>query len=117
MVEPTGLSRHFIEQQRQRLLDLRKQLLGGEENHPARERAVQRRHGDAAEEQEEPPHRVIGPARHDADKHRLANIERALQKIAEGSYGLSDLSGRSIPHERLEATPEAILTAAEERPP
>jgi DnaK suppressor protein len=57
----------------------------------------------------------ITQALHDVDRRRLANIERALQKIAEGSYGRSDLSGKPIPPERLEATPEAILTVAEER--
>lgn len=119
MTEPAGLSRHFIERQRQRLLDLRKQLLGGEESQLATERAFQREHGDEAEEEEgraQTQSRIeIEQALHDVDKRRLANIERALQKIAEGSYGLSDLSGKPIPHERLDATPEAILTVAEER--
>jgi len=37
-----------------------------------------------------------------------------LEKISEGSYGLSDASGQPIPKERLEATPEAIYTVAEQ---
>ncbi|CAM5489393.1 TraR/DksA family transcriptional regulator [Rhodanobacter lindaniclasticus] len=119
MAETAGLSRHFIEQQRQRLLELRKQLLGGEENHLARERAYQREHGDEAEEDEgraQTQSQIeIEQALHDVDRRRLANIERALQKIAEGSYGLSDRSGKPIAHERLDATPEAILTVQEER--
>ncbi|HEY4973256.1 MAG TPA: hypothetical protein VII41_06585, partial [Steroidobacteraceae bacterium] len=44
---------------------------------------------------------------------RLAQVERALQKIKDGTYGLSDASGDPIPRERLEATPEAIDTLAE----
>ncbi len=40
----------------------------------------------------------------------LGKIERALQKIEEGTYGLSDIDGTPIPMERLEALPYAALT-------
>lgn len=49
-----------------------------------------------------------------ADNQRLSNIERALQKIDDGTYGLSDGSGAPIPIERLEATPEALYTLQEQ---
>jgi DnaK suppressor protein len=42
------------------------------------------------------------------DVRRLALVERALSKIEDGTYGLSDVSGRPIAKERLEAMPEAI---------
>jgi DnaK suppressor protein len=45
---------------------------------------------------------------------RIDEIERALQKIAEGTYGFSDASGDPIPKARLEATPEAIFTVEEQ---
>jgi DnaK suppressor protein len=41
-------------------------------------------------------------------------VKRALQKIEEGTYGLSDLSGAPIPAARLQAIPEALLTVEEE---
>ena len=41
--------------------------------------------------------------------------ERAEQRLADGSYGLSVESGQPIPDERLEAVPTAELTADEER--
>lgn len=114
-----GLSREFMEQQRQRLVALREQLLGGEENNLARERAFQLQHGDEAAEEEDTAQdltqREVDQALHDVDDRRIANIERALQKIEDGSYGLSDLSGEPIPRTRLEAMPEAILTVQEER--
>jgi DnaK suppressor protein len=114
-----GLSREFIEQQRQRLLALRERLLGGEKGNLARERAFRQEHGDEAREEEERAQTLsqyeVNQALHDVDDRRVANIERALQKIAEGSYGLSDLSGEPIPQARLESTPEAILTVQEER--
>ena len=114
-----GLSRGFVEQQRQRLVALREQLLGGEANNLARERAFQLQHGDEAAEEEDTAQdltqREVDQALHDVDDRRIANIERTLQKIEDGSYGLSDLSGEPIPRTRLEATPEAILTVQEER--
>jgi len=45
---------------------------------------------------------------------RLARVERALAKIDEGTYGLSDTSGKRIPKERLNAMPEAINTVSEQ---
>lgn len=114
-----GLSRQFIEQQRQRLVALRNQLLGSEEDNLARERAFQLQHGGEAREEEDEAQdraqREVDQSLHDVDDRRIVNIERALQKIADGSYGLSDLSGEPIPKGRLEATPEAILTVQEER--
>jgi RNA polymerase-binding transcription factor len=49
------------------------------------------------------------------DIARLERVERALRKIEEGTYGVSDLSGNPIPKERLMAVPEAICLAEEER--
>jgi DnaK suppressor protein len=46
---------------------------------------------------------------------QLAAVERAEQRLADGTYGLSTESGRPIPDERLEALPTAELTADEER--
>lgn len=40
----------------------------------------------------------------------LGRITRAYQKIDEGTYGLSDRSGKAIPAERLEVLPYATLT-------
>lgn len=48
------------------------------------------------------------------DLDRLARVERALKKIDEGTYGYSDISGQRIPDGRLDATPEAINTLAEQ---
>lgn len=40
----------------------------------------------------------------------LAKVNRALQKIEEGTYGLSDIDGTPIPEARLEALPYANIT-------
>jgi DnaK suppressor protein len=44
----------------------------------------------------------------------LRQCERALQKVDEGTYGLSDESGAFIGEERLEAIPYATLTLEEQ---
>jgi RNA polymerase-binding transcription factor len=48
-------------------------------------------------------------------RDRLAALERAEQRLAAGTYGLSIESGTPIPDERLEALPTAEGTAEEER--
>jgi DnaK suppressor protein len=44
----------------------------------------------------------------------LEAIERAFQRLEDGSYGTSVESGESIPDERLEAVPWADRTVAEQ---
>ena len=46
---------------------------------------------------------------------QLAAVERAEARLAAGTYGVSVLSGETIPDERLEARPTAELTVEEER--
>jgi DnaK suppressor protein len=48
-------------------------------------------------------------------RDQLAAVNRAEQRLADGTYGLSILSGDPIPDERLEARPTAELTVEEER--
>jgi len=57
---------------------------------------------------------IANQALRDVNDRRIGDIERALQKIAEGTYGLSDESGVPIPKARLDAMPEAILTVEEQ---
>jgi DnaK suppressor protein len=47
-------------------------------------------------------------------RDRLASIERAEARLADGTYGRSVQSGTPIPDERLEADPAAELTVEEE---
>jgi DnaK suppressor protein len=46
-------------------------------------------------------------------RDRLAALERALQRVDDGTYGRSVRSGAPIPDERLEADPAAELTVEE----
>jgi DnaK suppressor protein len=104
----------FLKQQRKRLTTLRSQLLSTGTSRIA-ERAPKTREAKEIEDDAQ----VL--AQNEVDENvdavegqRLRAIERALAKIDEGTYGLSDLSGNPIPKARLEAMPEAVLTIQEE---
>jgi len=48
-------------------------------------------------------------------RERLEALDRAEQRLQDGTYGLSVRSGTPIPDERLEADPAAELTVSEAR--
>ena len=48
------------------------------------------------------------------DSELLGRIDHALERVGEGSYGVSEVSGARIPVERLEAVPWATTLANEE---
>jgi RNA polymerase-binding protein DksA len=45
-----------------------------------------------------------------AESDRLAEIEEALGRIKDGTYGICEGSGKPIPHKRLEVFPSARYT-------
>ncbi len=112
-----SLTPAFIARQKARLEALRAQLAGGERTAVSAERAFREDHAEEAREFEDDAQDLarqeIAQARHDVDKVRLNDINRALAKIGEGTYGRSDVSGKAIPLARLEANPEAIRTVDE----
>jgi DnaK suppressor protein len=119
MTPPTSrLDPAFLTRQKGRLTELRQKMLQvrrGEEGAEASANAETR---DQAREFEDDAQKLttleLEGSLEAADDDRLSNIERALQKIADGTYGLSDASGAPIPIERLEAAPEALYTLAEQ---
>src|SRR5271155_4781840 len=116
---PSRLDKAFLDRQKRRLTELRQQILQvrrGEEGAEASANADTR---DQAREYEDDAQKLTALELEGnleaAGDDRLSNIERALQKIADGTYGLSDTSGAPIPIERLEAAPEALYTLAEQK--
>ena len=47
-------------------------------------------------------------------REQLDAVERAEKRLSDGTYGLSVVSGKPIPDERLEAIPTAERTVEEE---
>ena len=105
----------FLKEQRKRLVAMRDQLLGRDAAKTALDRTSR---PEGVLEIEDDAQRLaqneVDDAVHGVEEQRLRLIERALAKIDEGTYGLSDLSGDPIPKARLEAIPEALLTIEEE---
>jgi DnaK suppressor protein len=108
----------FLETQRWALMSLREALrfsqssAHGEESQVRTSREPQEPEDDAqrlaSEELSENLER--------RDALRLVAVERALQKLVDGTYGVSDASGAvMIPKERLLRIPEAALTLEEEQ--
>ena len=115
----TPLDAAFIDRQRQSLLKLREDLLESAQEDETEESAVNAADAAGPREYEDDAQRLTALeldgnlVAHDVA--RLGQIERALQKIQQGTYGFSDISGQPIPRERLEAVPEATDTATEEQ--
>jgi DnaK suppressor protein len=115
--ENAGLSKDFVEEQRKRLEALRAELQAGSAVAAERDRQDVTGNGvlDTGDRGEIATERQTDQALHNVTENRLRAVERALQKIAEGTYGLSDASGKPIPQERLEKAPEAVYTLEEQR--
>jgi DnaK suppressor protein len=116
--ETEGLDKAFVERQRQRLTKLREELTDATQGEELEEKEINAQSSGQAEEYEDDAQRLTNleiegniVAR---NALRLAQVDRALQKISEGTYGLSDASNQPIPKARLEAAPEAIYTIAEQ---
>ncbi|HVN47000.1 MAG TPA: hypothetical protein VMT66_17355 [Steroidobacteraceae bacterium] len=114
----SALDPSFIEQQRQLLLRLRATLLAAAGGAEAEERQLNEQSEGGPVEYEEDAQRLDTLERDGTlvarDIDRLDQINRALEKIDEGTYGLSDISGEPIARERLQAVPEAVATLEEE---
>ena len=125
----TELDQEFVQQQRQRLEEMREELVrmrGGLEE-DQRDRAENE--GDMTENDSGDMSQSLFTRELDATveqtvDNRLQYVDRALQKIEEGTYGVCDDTGEPIPKGRLDAVPEAIYTVEaqqrrekERRPP
>jgi DnaK suppressor protein len=105
----------FLARQRGRLEKLRAELTSAgttAEEHGREENSDEPR--DFGDEGEMLTRRELEDSLHLLAERRLQDVERALGKIAEGTYGLSDKSGAVIPRTRLDKVPEAIYTIEEE---
>ncbi len=113
------LDQEFIAQQKQRLQDLKVELervrdgLEEDQRFRAEEEEDFTQH-DSGDMSQSLFTREVDATVEQQVERRLENVQRALQKIDEGTYGLSDDSGEPIPKGRLEAMPEAVRTVEEQ---
>ncbi|CAA9420599.1 MAG: DnaK suppressor protein [uncultured Rubrobacteraceae bacterium] len=113
------LDERFVAHQKERLRELREELLriqrgvhGDEQNMSEEQGDTQLDSGDQSQQMF---NREMDATIGEQAGLRLQDVERALEKIEEGTYGLSDESGEQIPKGRLEAAPEAIRTVDEQQ--
>lgn len=114
------LDEKFVQEQRERLEALREELLriqrGMEEDEQDRSDEERGSQFDAGDMSQQMFTREMDATLGEQAERRLEEVERALQKIEEGSYGICDDTGEPIPRGRLEAIPEAVRTVeAQER--
>jgi len=115
------LDKEFVEKQKQRLEELRAELVqmveGLEEDQRFRaEEEEDFTEHDAGDRSQSLFTREMDATVEQTMQKRLQSVDRALQKIEEGTYGICDDTGEPIPRGRLEAMPEAIYTVeAQER--
>ena len=114
----SGIDAAFVKKQRQQLLRLRGTLVAASRAAESEEADIKRQRVTDALELEDDAQQLDTLEREGnlvrRDLERLDRVNRALKKIEEGTYGLSDRSGKPIPRERLEAVPEALYTLSEE---
>jgi DnaK suppressor protein len=124
-----ALDQEFVESQKQRLIDLRDELTTLRDGLEEDEVELEGGGDDFSETDSGDMSQSIFDRELDASvgegiERRLGEVDRALQKIEEGSYGVCEDTGEEIPRGRLEAVPEAIRTVEaqqsferERRPP
>ncbi|MDQ6645737.1 MAG: TraR/DksA family transcriptional regulator [Pseudomonadota bacterium] len=111
------LTSKFIASQKAILQDILEQLTRNSNASSGEERQLQsnslNRSEGSGDDAQKTNLRDNDAARYEHNVVRLRAIRRALEKIDDGTYGLSDESGKPIPKVRLEAVPESVLTVKE----
>ena len=108
-----GLKKKEIEKFRKRLLEIKGELThhltdANQEVRTAEESKGYSQH--QADEGTDDFDRTITLQLSSTEMEVLRQVERALKKIEENSYGICDLTGEPIPKARLEVIPYATMT-------
>lgn len=116
----TEVDQEFVQNQKKRLEEMRTELRGiadgmHEDNRDRAEAEGDFTEHDSGDMSQSMFTREMDATVEQAMEGRLSFVERALQKIEEGTYGFSDVSGEPIARGRLEAAPEAIYKVDEQQ--
>lgn len=101
----------FLEKQKSRLLAERLEILESEKGKNEQLAGLMGTPdaGDDADIASDTIDRTLLTSLTEANKRRLAIIDRALDRIRDGTYGLCLICKKPIPESRLEALPSALL--------
>lgn len=118
MANVATFDKEFLQRQREYLVQLRTALMAAARDEEDEEADIKRESADSPREYEDDAQKLANLELAGnlvvRDVDRLTRVERALKKLEEGTYGLSDVSSKPISRERLQAVPEAICTFEEE---
>jgi RNA polymerase-binding transcription factor DksA len=70
--------------------------------------------GDTEDEAQRVYDREDDIVANELEEQQLVQVDKALARIADGTYGTSEVSGKPIPVDRLDAVPSATTLAGEE---
>lgn len=107
------LKKKELEKFRERLLQLRRELTHHLKDTTQEVKSPEQAKGYSqhqADEGTEDFDRTIALQLSSTELETLRQVDRALQKIDDNTYGICDLTGDSIPFARLEAIPYATMT-------
>jgi DnaK suppressor protein len=108
------LDREFVEEQKQKLQALKEELLRVRSGMAADEKRRAENEGDtqldSGDMSQELFTREVDATIGEQVERRIRDVDRALQKVDEGTYGICDDTSEPIPKGRLKAVPEAIRT-------
>lgn len=114
-----GVNKEFVERQKQRLLERKAELevmvRHTEDVELERGEEEGDTQGDSGDQSQNLFEREVDATLEQQFGQEIEDVERALEKIEEGTYGVSDESGEQIPKGRLEAMPQAAYTIEEQQ--
>jgi RNA polymerase-binding protein DksA len=107
----TKLNKEFLKKMKEYLLEQRKTLLASlaDQSEDMRSLVKTVESGDEADVAADVIDRTLLTALGEQDANRLQQIDNALDRINQGTYGRCVKCGKEIPQERLEVLPYALM--------
>lgn len=108
-----ALSKDDIQKFKKKLIDLRENISGSILDTKEEVKNIEEAKGYSQHQADEGTDnfgKTISLEVSDKEMSILRQIERALEKIEDGTYGICDISGKEISKARLEAIPYATMT-------
>lgn len=110
----TNLTDADYERFRSKLTKKRDELIAAQRASTAAQRGIHDRETEQADVAEDQIEQAAALRIGQFDAAVLDDVERALKKLEDGTYGISEQSGEPIPRDRLDALPWARRTEPEE---
>jgi DnaK suppressor protein len=107
------LNKKELEKFKERLIELRRQITHSIQGTKEEVKELDQSKGYSQHQADEGTDdfgRTVSLELSNKELYILKQIDRALEKITDGTYGICDVSGEEIARARLEAIPYAVMT-------